>query len=60
MEKELYSPNIRLRILLFWSLTFKTQTKNYFRSLSFSAYYFLKVHLHIFSKITSHKEDTIQ
>jgi hypothetical protein len=33
--------------------------KNYFCQ-SFSAYYFLKVHLHHFSKIKSHKEVTQQ
>ncbi len=41
------------RILLFSSLTFKMSTKYYF-------YYFLKVHLHDFSKIKSHKEVTKQ
>jgi hypothetical protein len=35
----------------FTSVTFKTSTKNYF-----FAYYFLKVHLHHFSKIKSHTE----
>ncbi len=46
---------VRIRILLFSSLTFKTPTKNNFFP-SFSAFYFLKVHLHNFSKIKSHKE----
>jgi hypothetical protein len=34
----------------------RCQTKNNFFILSFSAYYFLKVYLHYFSKIKSHKE----
>jgi hypothetical protein len=38
------------RILLFSSLNFKTPKKLIF-FYSFSAYYFLKVHLHHFSKI---------
>ncbi len=42
---------IRIRILLFSSLTFKMP--NFF---SFSADYFLKVHLHHFSKTKSQKE----
>jgi len=42
-----------IRILLFSSLNFKTPTKNFF-----SAYYFLKVHFHNFSKIKGHKEVT--
>jgi hypothetical protein len=42
-----------IRIMLFSSVTFKTSTKNYFK---FFAYYFLKVHLHHFSKIKSRKE----
>jgi hypothetical protein len=50
---------IRLWILLFSSLTFKTPTKN-FVFLNVSAYYFLKVHLNHFSKIKSHKEVTKQ
>ncbi len=47
---------IRIRILLFSSLTFKMPAKNLFFSIIFSAYYFLKVHLHHFSKIKSQKE----
>ena len=46
---------IRLRILIFSSLSFKTLPKNLF-FLSFPAYYFLKVHLHHFSKIKSQKK----
>jgi hypothetical protein len=46
---------VRIRILLFSSLTSKTSTKNGFFKRSFSAYYFLKVHLHIFSKINKSK-----
>ncbi len=43
---------IWIRILLFSSLTFKTLIKNYGNFLkSFSAYYFLNVHIHHFSKI---------
>jgi hypothetical protein len=42
---------IRLRILLFSSVTFNTATKNFF-----FAYYFVKLHLHHFSNIYSHKE----
>jgi hypothetical protein len=34
--------------------------KKLFLFLSFSAYYFLKVDLHHFSKVTSHKEVTKQ
>jgi hypothetical protein len=45
---------IRIRIMLFSSLTFKTPTKNYCQI--FSAFYFLKVHLHHFSKVKIHKE----
>ncbi len=44
---------MRIRILLFSSVTFKTSTK-------FFAYYFLKVHLYHFSKLKSHKEVTKQ
>jgi hypothetical protein len=53
---------IRLRILLFSSLTFKNQdaNKKLIFSLSFCAYYFLKAHLHHFSEIKSHKEVTKQ
>ncbi len=43
-----------IRILLFSSLTFKTPTKRWF-FFSFSASYFLKVHLHHFLKIKSQK-----
>jgi hypothetical protein len=43
-------------ILLFSSLTFKMPAKNYFFNTIFSAYYFLKLHLHHFSKIKSQKE----
>ncbi len=43
-----------IRILLFSSLTVKMPTKNYFKKNSAS--YFLKVHLHHFSKIKSQKE----
>ncbi len=43
-------------ILLFSSLTFKMQEKKLFLCTIFSAYYFLKVHLHHFSKIKSKKE----
>ncbi len=45
-----------IRILLFSSLTFKMHTKNYFFKKSFCANYFLTVHLHHFSKITSQKK----
>ncbi len=47
-----------MRILLFSSVTFKTST-NFF-IFRFFAYYFLKVHLHHFSKIKSHEEVTKQ
>jgi hypothetical protein len=43
----------------FSSVTFKMATKINFSS-KFSAYYFLKLHLHHFSKIKSHKEVTKQ
>jgi hypothetical protein len=43
-------------ILLISLLTFKPPKKTIFRS--FSAYYFLNVHLNHFSKIKSHKEVT--
>ncbi len=47
---------IRIRILLFSSVTFKTPTKNIVFS-SFFAYYFLNgTNLHKSSKIKSHKE----
>jgi hypothetical protein len=45
---------IRIRIMLFSSVTFMMSTKNYF-ILNFSAYYFLKVHLHNFSMIKSQR-----
>jgi hypothetical protein len=45
-----------IRILLLSSLTFKMPTKNKFSLKHCSAYYFLKVHLHHFSKIKSQKE----
>ncbi len=44
-----------IRILLFSSLTFKMPAKNFFNTIS-SACYFLKVHLHYFTKIKSQKE----
>jgi hypothetical protein len=44
-----------IRILLFSSLTFDASKKLIFNTI-FSAYYFLKVHLHHFSKIKSQKE----
>ncbi len=46
---------IRIRILLSSSLTLKMPTKNYFWKKN-SAYYFLKVLLHYFSKEKSQKE----
>jgi hypothetical protein len=45
-----------IRILLFSSLTFKMPGKKLIFNKIFSAYYFLKVHLHHFSKIKSQKE----
>ncbi len=45
-----------LRILLFSSLTFKMPAKNLFFNTIFSAYDFLKLHLHHFSKIKMQKE----
>ncbi len=45
---------IRLRILLFSSVTFTMATKKLF--LSFFAFFFLKLHLHHFSRIKSHKD----
>ncbi len=45
-----------IRILLFSSLTFKMPTKNKFFNTIFSAYDFLKLHLHHFSKINIQKE----
>ncbi len=42
---------IRIRILPFSSLPFKAPTKNYLFLKKFFCYYFLKVHLHHFSKI---------
>jgi hypothetical protein len=47
---------IRIRILLFSSLTFKMPAKNKFFNIISSAFYFLKLHLHYFSKIKSQKE----
>jgi hypothetical protein len=46
---------IRIRILVFSTVTFKLTKKNYV-----FAYYFLKLLLHHFSKIKSHKEVTKQ
>jgi hypothetical protein len=48
-----------IRILLFSSLTLKMPTKNNFCLNIFSAYYFLKVHIHNFPKIKSQKESQI-
>ncbi len=48
-----------IRILLFSSLAFKMPTKNKLKK-TFSAYLFLKVHLHHFSKKKSPKEVTKQ
>jgi hypothetical protein len=48
-----------IRILLFSSLTFKMPAKNKFFNTIFSAYYFLKVHLHNFSKIKGQKSHKI-
>ena len=45
-----------IRILLFLSLTFKMPAKNYFFYTIFSAYDFLKLHLHHFSKTKIQKE----
>ncbi len=45
-----------IRILLFSSLTFKMPAENKIFNTIFSAYYFLKVQLHHFSKIKSQKE----
>ncbi len=45
-----------IQILLFSSLTFKMPAKNKFFNTIFSAYYFLKLHLHHYSKIKSQKE----
>ncbi len=42
---------VLIRILLFSSLTLETLTKKQFFFSKFSAYYFLRVHLHLFSKI---------
>ncbi len=46
----------RIRILLFSSLTFEMPAKIKFFNTIFSAYYFLKLHLHHFSKIKSQKK----
>jgi hypothetical protein len=51
-----FGSGIRIRILLFSSLTFKMPAKKLIFNTFFSAYYFLKVHLHHFSKIKSPKE----
>jgi hypothetical protein len=45
-----------IRILLFSSLIFKMPAKKNFFNTIFSAYYFLKVHFHHFSKIKSQNE----
>jgi hypothetical protein len=50
---------IRIRILLFSSLTFKTPTKNKLKKSFSAAYYFLKINLHHFSKIKSKKKSQI-
>ncbi len=49
---------IRIWILLFSSLTFKMPTKNKFFLKSFSACYFLKLHVDYFSKLKRQKEVT--
>ncbi len=49
-------PGSWIRILLFLSLTFQDASKKLIFNTIFSAYYFLKVHLHNFSKIKSQKE----
>ncbi len=45
-----------IRILLFSSLTFNLPAKNKFFNTIFSVYYFLKLHLHHFTKIKCQKE----
>jgi hypothetical protein len=45
-----------IRILLFWSFDLQDASKKLIFNTIFSAYYFLKVHLHHFSKIKSQKE----
>ncbi len=50
----IHASDLWIRILLFSSLTFKILKKNHFFKY-FSAYYFLKVHIHYFSKIKSQK-----
>ncbi len=47
---------IRIRILLFPSFTFKDASKKLIFNTIFPAFYFLKLHLHHFSKIKSQKE----
>jgi hypothetical protein len=51
--------HIRLRIMLFSSVTFKMELKNVSFSVFF-AHYFLKLHLYHFSRIKIHKEVTKQ
>ncbi len=62
-DTRIHASDLWIRILLFSPLTFKTPTKNkiYVKSFkSFSAFYFLKLHLLHFSKIKSQKEVTKQ
>jgi hypothetical protein len=47
-------------MLLFSSLTFKMPKENLFKKNIFSAYYFLKVPLHNFSKIKSQESQNIR
>jgi hypothetical protein len=55
-DPRMRTPDLRIRILLFSSVTFKMPTK----SKKLYAYYFLKIHLHHSSKLNCHKEVTEQ
>jgi hypothetical protein len=55
-DPRIHASDSWIRILLFSSLTFKMPAKNKIFNTIFSAYYFLKLQLHHFSKIKSQKE----
>jgi hypothetical protein len=57
-DPRIHASDLWIRILVFSSLAFKTLKKTIKKM--FFAYYFLKVHLHNFSKIKSQKEVTKQ
>jgi hypothetical protein len=60
-DPRIHASDQRIQILLFSSVTFKMARQlQLFFFISFFVYYFLKLHLHNFSKIKSQKEVTKQ